>query len=294
MPPTGSCDPERLSCRSLRTSPRPKSSAAGRALYAVVSRVPNRVLDHVGGWELRHPRFRRLVRWTVRPMQAADTRIKQGVGEGLLFNSSGGFPSRALGSVEPEVQAVLADLLAPGDVFYDVGANIGYFTVIAARLVGPGGRVVAVEPQPEAVSRLRHNLALNGFENITVVEAAVADEEGEANFVLSDEEILEWAALETTPAPGMPRIRVPVTTLDRLRAGGLPAPKLVKLDVEGAEIRALKGMRAMLRRDKPAVVCEVHAALDDVCEVLLAEAYEVTRLGHADDGDYGHILARPG
>ncbi len=226
-------------------------------------------------------------------MQAADTTIKQGVGAGLLFNSSGGFPSRALGGVEPEVQSVLADLLAPGDAFYDVGANIGYFTVMGARLVGPTGRVVAVEPQPEAVRRLRHNVALNGFDNVTVIEAAVADEEGESDFVVSGEDILEWAALETTPAPDMQRIRVQVTTLDKLRAAGLPAPKLVKLDVEGAEVRVLNGMLTTLRRDKPAVVCEVHTSSDDVCAALEAEDYEVTRLGHADDdGTYGHVLGR--
>lgn len=92
----------------------------------------------------------------MRPMQKSDTTISHGIGAGLLFNSSGAFPSRALGTVETEVQDALAELLRPGDVFYDVGANVGYFTIIAARLVGPEGRVVAVEPQPEAVKRLQH------------------------------------------------------------------------------------------------------------------------------------------
>ena len=188
---------------------------------------------------------------------------------------------------------MLADVLAPGDAFYDVGANIGYFTIMGARLVGPAGRVVAVEPQPEAVRRLRHNLALNGFDNVTVVETAVADEEGESDFVVSDEEVLEWAALETTPAPEMRRIRVPVTTLDTLRSTGLPAPKLVKLDVEGAEVRVLNGMLATLRRDRPAVVCEVHSSPDEFRAALEAEGYKVTRLGRTDEGSYGHVLGTP-
>ena len=245
-------------------------------------------------------------------MHSSDTRITQGVGAGLLFNSFGGLVSRALGNVEPEVQTVLADLLGPGDVFYDVGANIGYFTIIGARLVGPSGRVVAVEPQPEALRRLRHNLALNGFDNVTVIEAAVADEEDYGDLVVSQEEILEVAALAGAPGPDQPKIRVRVTTLDQLRAADLPAPKVVKLDVEGAEVRALNGMVETLRRDRPAIVCEVHASFDDVCAPLEAEGYTVRQLdrrerteaellalaqeqrfGGANSGECGHILATP-
>jgi hypothetical protein len=65
------------------------------------------------------------------------------------------------------------------------------------------------------VCSLRSTSALKGFHNLSVIKAAVADEEGRARFVVSEEEILEWAALESTPAPGMPKIRVRVTTLDR-------------------------------------------------------------------------------
>jgi Methyltransferase FkbM domain len=100
--------------------------------------------------------------------------------------------------------------------------------------------------------------------------------------------------LETTPAPGMPKIRVRVTTLDNLRAADLPAPKLVKRDVEGAELRALIGMLETLRRDKPAVVCEVHTLGDEVCALLEAENYKVSQLARDDDsGEYGHILGVP-
>jgi FkbM family methyltransferase len=274
-----------------REPSRPSSSIAGRTLHAIVSHVPERVLNRVGGWELRHAWFRRVVRWTMRPMQATDTVITQGVGAGLLFKSSGGFPSRALGHVEPEVQEVLAELLRPGDAFYDVGANIGYFTLIGARLVSPTGRVVAVEPQPSALHRLRHNLAINGFDNVTVIEAAIADEEGECDLMVSPEGILEWAALAPSPIPGVPTIPVRVTTLDKLRAD-LPPPRVVKLDVEGAEGQAVRGMHEILCRDRPAVVCEVHTSVDELRLLLEAEGYNVVRLGDYV-GDYCQILARP-
>ena len=276
----------------MSESSRSASSMLGQGMHAVLNRVPEPVLNRVGGWELRYPRFRRLVRWAVRPMQSSDTTISQGIGAGLLFNSSGGFPSRALGSVEPEVQDALAELLRPGDVFYDVGANIGYFTLIGARLVGPSGRVVAVEPQPEARQRLEHNVAINGFDNVTAIEAAVADEEGESELVVSHEGILEWAALETSPTTDVPKINVRVTTLDALRAD-LPPPTVVKLDVEGAEIRAVRGMRELLRSDRPAVVCEVHLALDDLRAASPPRATAPSVSGPSNGSDYCQILARP-
>jgi hypothetical protein len=70
-------------------------------------------------------------------------------------------------------------------------------------------------------------------------------------------------------------IRVRVTTLDKLCAADLPAPKLVKLDVEGAEVRALTGMLQTLRHHKPAIVCEIHGSLDEICKLLEAENYTV-------------------
>ena len=87
-------------------------------------------------------------------------------------------------------------------------------------------------------------------------------------------------------------IPVRVTTLDILR-GDLPAPTLIKLDVEGAEDRALLGMRETLVRDRPAVVCEVHASLARMCALFEAENYEVVRLGASDGGDYCQVLGRP-
>ncbi len=75
---------------------------------------------------------------------------------------------------EPHVTALVLDSLRAGDVFCDVGANIGYYTVLASRLVGPGGHVIAVEPSPAALRILRENIALNGLNNVRVVPAAVA------------------------------------------------------------------------------------------------------------------------
>jgi FkbM family methyltransferase len=120
----------------------------------------------------------------------------------------------------------------------------------------------------------------------------VGDEEGYRPLVVSPEGILEWAALDASPPATVPTIPVRVTTVDKLRSD-LPAPTLIKLDVEGAEDRALLGMHETLMGDRPAVVCEVHASLARVRALFEAENYEVVRLGAADGGEYCQVLGRP-
>src|SRR5882757_11121436 len=77
------------------------------------------------------------------------------------------------GTLEPPVQEALRRLLAPGDVFYDIGANVGFFTILGARLVGPQGHVVAFEPVPACARAVGRNIELNGFAHAEIREAAV-------------------------------------------------------------------------------------------------------------------------
>jgi FkbM family methyltransferase len=267
----------------------------GRLLNTLLSVTPTPVLARLGRWEYEHAWFRRLARGLLAPAQATATTITSGPGTGLVFTSAGGFPGRTLGMIEPELQAELAARLRDGDTFFDGGANVGFFTLIGARLVGPGGRVVAIEPQPEAAARLRANVAANGFENVTIVEAAVADAAGTEAFHFSGEGILEWGALGAGSG-GTPVIEVAVTTVDALVAEGLPPPSLVKLDVEGAELRALRGMRETIAARRPTIVCEIHGTLDETRAFLDEVGYDVRLVGGngASGGAYfGLLLATP-
>ena len=92
--------------------------------------------------------------------------IGAGPGRGLRFDVGGGNPDFAAGTYEPPVQQALADCLKPGDVVLDVGANVGFIAVIAAKLVGPAGRVVAFEPVPENARLVRRNARLNGLSRL--------------------------------------------------------------------------------------------------------------------------------
>ncbi len=116
----------------------------------------------------------RLRRWWAKHHDVA---IRDGVGKGLRFKAGYNL-AYADGNNEWHVQEALAKYLRPGDVFYDIGANVGFLTVIGARLVGAGGHVIAFEPVPENAAAVRHNCALNGFGNVRIFEMAVADEVG--------------------------------------------------------------------------------------------------------------------
>jgi FkbM family methyltransferase len=168
---------------------------------------------------------------------------------------------------EPHIANVLTRVLREGDVVVDVGANIGFFTLLASLLVGSTGHVVAFEPGAENIERLRANLALNDCKNVTIIEKAVIDRVGEVEFFINSGnaggnalwDIAQWPGY--VEANGIPaRVAVPATTLDaeweRLL---LPTPKVIKIDAEGADQRVLEGARDLLTRLKPRfVIAEVH------------------------------------
>lgn len=168
---------------------------------------------------------------------------------------------------EPDVASLLVRVVAEGDVVFDVGANVGFFTVFASILAGPRGRVVAFEPGAENLDRLRANLAHNNCQNVTVIEKAVTNKVGEVEFYINSDDSGGNALWDPGQYPGNAktlanplRVAVPATTLDaECEQLGLPAPKVIKIDTEGAEQRVLEGACDLLVRHKPRfVVAELH------------------------------------
>lgn len=152
---------------------------------------------------------------------------------------------------EPHVHAFLAARLRPGDTFVDVGANIGYFTLLAAKLVGPHGKVVAIEPSSFTLARLRANVERNGMEEIVrCIHAAASDHEGSCTLYQGDDDNIGTASI--VRRSDQPSEQVPTAPLDRLL---LPAEvanaRVVKIDVEGAEELVLKGMESVLPKLPP-------------------------------------------
>jgi FkbM family methyltransferase len=145
---------------------------------------------------------------------------------------------------EPAMLGALKEQVRPGGVFADLGANEGYFSVVAARLVGPQGRVLAVEPQRRLEPVLRRNFALNGCHQITLVTAAISDRSGSAQLHLTPS--MNNSASGLMAPTRYPLLRQPVVlaTLSQVLAqAGIERCDVMKIDIEGWEYEAILGSR---------------------------------------------------
>ena len=201
-----------------------------------------------------------------------------------------------LGRLETSVQDALRRHVGKGAVVYDVGANVGFFSLLAARLAGPGGRVYAFEPLPSNASSVRSHAALNGFDTIEVLELALSDTAGEER--LSVPEDASWSYCEhRDPGRRVARkVTVRKDTVDRLLGSGrLPPPDVVKVDVEGAEVEVVAGMERMLRQHRVALICELHGTNAAFVERMEALDYRVVNLDGPEAptqaGPHIHVLA---
>jgi len=164
-----------------------------------------------------------------------------------------------LGTWDRDSTKIVHSVLRDGDVFFDVGANVGYFTLMAAKLVGPRGRVYAFEPEPELYSQLSRNVTLNGMKNVELANVAVTDRSGKI-LIENVAYIGNRGAASLVPRqPGMPMIEVNAISLDEFsRMHGIARIRLIKMDIEGAEMLALQGMIGLLSAPTvPDLLCEV-------------------------------------
>ncbi|MDQ3803832.1 MAG: FkbM family methyltransferase [Acidobacteriota bacterium] len=195
--------------------------------------------------------------------------IATGLGRGLRLRALPETPkSYWLGTHEPHMQAALRAHVRAGMTVYDCGANVGYFSVMLARLVGGGGRVYAFEPSPASLESLRAARELNCFDNLAVVPAGVWDGRETLRFrrgsegasLVSDhvEGVFGEAALRESDSPD-DFIEIEANSLDNfVYAEGHPPPDFIKLDVEGAEGRAVAGARRLLAERRPGLLLEIH------------------------------------
>lgn len=149
---------------------------------------------------------------------------------------------------EASILDYLSTHLKPGELFVDAGANIGFYTVHAARLVGPAGRVVAVEMMPDTAAALRGHVALNALDNVEIVEQALSDCPGQTVTASVTPGKYGRASIAHGAAPGDEerRVEVETTTLDAVLADSGQV-RVMKMDLEGAEYPALQGASAVLR-----------------------------------------------
>lgn len=166
-----------------------------------------------------------------------DYPLRTSIGQGLF-----------IGAFETAEVEFVRRSLKPGDIFLDVGANGGLYTVIAAKLVSPGGHVYAFEPGQRELELLRHNIAINGLENVTVIERAVSNKTGLARFAISRDGAMNSLAQNKHPAQQIIEWQtIQTTTLDDfITEFGLTRVDFIKIDVEGAERFVFQGAPRLL------------------------------------------------
>jgi FkbM family methyltransferase len=205
---------------------------------------------------------------------------------------------------EPDLSQVFLRLLRDGDTVIDVGANAGYFSMLAAALVGASGNVISFEPDPANCKRLLHNISLNGFSNISLIDRPALDNARLVDFFINHDssggdalwDVSKWP--RTQNAPGM--ISLQGTTVDaetsRLGLGGV---KLIKIDTEGADHMVLQGAFNLLSSGAvPFVVCELHDfGLNEMGSSPLAMREYIAGFGYesfmlSNNGALPHMVPR--
>jgi FkbM family methyltransferase len=201
------------------------------------------------------------------------------------------------GRYEQTEQIVFISCLRPGMVVFDVGAHVGVYTLIAARSVGKEGRVIAFEPVPDNFRRLRRNVELNRWKNVVTEEYAVSDRGGEEQILLPCYPNSGVSSVGKFVNRGEWKGSIPVKgiSLDAYcESRGIERIDLIKMDIQGGEILAIRGMRKILcgdDRQAPDLFCEIHpewlangfqSSALEVMELLRGNGYRAFRLlgGH--------------
>ncbi len=192
---------------------------------------------------------------------------------------------------EPHLTAWLRRRLRPGDAFVDVGANIGVFSVLASRLVGDAGRVVAIEASPVLHRRLAQHVRLNACANVRAVNAAVSDSRGTLTFVLASSRNTGANSIVPYDGPAESTFEIGARPLpELLEPAEVANARVIKIDVEGAEGGVVRGLAPMLRGLRPDVEICVEVTpermarlgdrVDDLLAVMRDAGFHVYRLAN--------------
>jgi FkbM family methyltransferase len=252
---------------------------------ALVSRtirmLPQSWIGFVSDLGFKYPLVAKCIRWAGTSMHERDQVIARGFAKGLKINIGFSHVGYVLGTTEPEVQAALDMLLRPGMTVYDIGANVGFHAISAARRIGPDAKVICFEALPDNAKKIEYNASSNKFTNIQVVSTALGNSEGEAAFWTSKQPT--WGKLASVgkkPDKFAQEVRVSIRRLDSVVYElKLPPPALIKMDVEGSEIDVLEGARQTLERYHPTLLIEAHGTNAAIENFLLAIGYRVGVLG---------------
>lgn len=212
-------------------------------------------------WAFRH--FRRYILGTLFRLEDEEIALATAGPSGHRFQMRlvwQGHTSYVLGIYEPKVVRVLCRYLRDGDTCIDVGAHLGYFTVLMARLVGAKGKVHAFEPMPETFEALQQNIRLNGLTNVCPERVAAGSTDSPVFLISSATQKLSWTPSVSGCSIEGERnyLSVSAVSLDHYFEEKKLRPNFMKIDVEGEELSVLRGAQRTLVTARPVVFVEVH------------------------------------
>lgn len=225
------------------------------------------------------PTLSRILRWPLSLIPpGSQVRILRGPLRGRKWIVSAGPHACWAGTYEVDRLRAFAAAARQGAIIYDVGANVGIYSLLASSRTGPSGKVYAFEPQKRNVDYLRRHMALNHVQNCFVFETAVSDTEGTLRFSAASQDF----SMGRLSVDG--EALVPSTTLDNCIYGekGLRPPNLLKIDVEGAELNVLQGATRALTEFHPTIFLEIHGTqlYWDCRAFLVAKDYRIENEGY--------------
>lgn len=209
------------------------------------------------------------------------TRVRTGLNKGMRWVVGSGTHGCWLGLYELEKQIAIKPFVQPGMTVFDIGANAGFYTLAFSRLVGSEGSVWAFEPFAENANNLLRHMKVNQLDNVTLVQAALADQGGIMGFKVGKNHYTGTIAEEES-------YKVPALVLDELvETGVAPVPDVIKIDVEGAESLVLEGARRLLKSKKTTLFISLHGDEEKArCQKILDDLeYKIFMLdGSASNG----------
>ncbi len=211
--------------------------------------------------------------------------VKSGPLKGLKWLIKSGNSSYFLGNYEPVITEKFEQYINSGDIVYDIGAHVGYYSLIASKKVGNDGYIYAFEPLPRNLSFLYRHCSFNDVKNIKVMEAAVSFQEGIRRFAESKDD----TAMGHLSNEG--EIEVKSIVIDKLiEKKEIKPANVMKIDVEGMEYWVLKGAENLIKTHKPTIFLATHGTENyQRCQELLKElGYELTEIsnGNVKNSDF--------
>ncbi len=237
----------------------------------------------------------------------------------VLFELNNRIPAERailLNIYEPKVTKIFLSLLNEDDIVIDAGAWIGYYTCLAPKNT-PRGRVIAIEPHPANIARLKRNIMLNESKNVSIIEEGINYKESEMDLIVSDYSVMHRlnhydnnndyndSSIVKKDYNSNNTIRVKVTTIDDIaKRSGIDHIDILIMDIEGYEYFALLGCNYLLSNNRIyKIIMEVHVKylkemqleLDDITKLLTSYNYTIKTIDHINDSiDRYHILAIKG